>query len=349
MAPTLAGTDGADGADTPFQILALSGGGFRGLYTARILADFEQHTGRPIAHSFDLLAGTSIGGILALALAREVQAEQMVTLFERHGEAIFRPRISLKGMWRSTYTQDALRALLSENDLLGERLLGSCQHRVIVPSINYTTGSPVVFKTPHHVNFSRDWKLRLVDIALATSAAPGFFPRHTFNSSQYIDGGLFANAPGLLAMHEATHFLGASCPQVQLVSVGTMSSRFTVDPRHNRNGGTFDWGGLNPSAMPKRLFGVAISAQEQLVDNLLSHQLPEGHYHHIDDEANDQRARAIALDRADKAACEVLLGAGTERAKWCLGRPAFRDVLRYDASRPRFFHGPHAAHDGGTT
>lgn len=349
MASSTTGLADADGVGTPFHILALSGGGFRGLYTAKILADLEQHAGRPIARCFDLIAGTSIGGIIALALALEVPAERMVALFARHGEAIFKERWSLRGMWRSPYTQDALRGLLVSDDLFGNRVLGECAHRVLVPSINYTTGSPVVFKTPHHDNFSRDWQLRMVDIALATSAAPGFFPRHTFNNCQYIDGGLFANAPGLVALHEATHFLDTACPDVRLVAIGTMSSRFTVDPRRNRQGGTYDWGGLNPSVTPKRLFGVSISAQEQLVDNLLTHQLPSSQYHHIDDEAVDQRARAIALDRADAAAREVLLGAGAERAKWCLGNTAFRALLQHQAAQPTFFHGPRANFTGSET
>lgn len=336
----------AEDAGTPFHILALSGGGFRGLYTAKILADIEQHTGQHIARCFDLIAGTSIGGIVALALALEIPAERMVALFERHGEAIFKSRPSLFGMWRSTYTQDALRALLGSDDLFGDRLLGECSHRVLVPSINYTTGAPVIFKTPHHPDFFRDWQLRMVDIALATSAAPGFFPRHTFNNCQYIDGGLFANAPGLVALHEATHFLGAACPDIHLAAIGTMSSRFTVDPRRNRQGGTYDWGGMKPSTMPKRLFGVSISAQEQLVDSLLTHQLPRSQYHHIDDEAVDQRARAIALDRADAAAREVLLGTGAERAKWCLGNSTFRALLQHRAAQPTFFHGPHANFNG---
>ncbi|WP_457833194.1 patatin-like phospholipase family protein, partial [Staphylococcus aureus] len=72
-----------------FQILALSGGGYRGLFTAKVLADLEQEIGGPIAAKFDLIAGTSIGGILALAVAMEVPAEQMVSLFEKHGEKIF--------------------------------------------------------------------------------------------------------------------------------------------------------------------------------------------------------------------------------------------------------------------
>jgi patatin-like phospholipase/acyl hydrolase len=323
-----------------FRVLALSGGGFRGLYTAKILADIEQHLGEPIATRFELLAGTSIGGILALALAMEIPAERMVTLFEEHGEDIFRLRFSWFGLARSPYTQDALLSLLKSDSLFGEHLVGHCRHPLIVPSINYSSGMPVLFKTPHHPNFSRDHHHRATDVALATSAAPGYFPRHTFGSCQYIDGGLYANAPGLLAVHEAQHFLGASRDQIHVVSIGTMSSRFTVNPSRNREGGTFDWGGINPANMPKRLFGIAISAQESLADQMLRHRVVQGQYFHIDDELTDERSRAVALDKADKNAREVLLGAGSEASKRALGSPEFRELLSHRASLPVFYHGP---------
>ena len=154
------------------------------LYTARILADFEQFTGGSIASHFDLIAGTSIGGILALALAVGVKAEKMVNLFEKHGEEIFKPRFNLRNVWRSTYTLTRLASLLQATDVFGEQTLGDCQRPVIVLAINYSTGEPVVFKTRHHENFFNDQKHRLVDVALATSATPMYFPRHAFNNCQ---------------------------------------------------------------------------------------------------------------------------------------------------------------------
>lgn len=322
-----------------FQILALSGGGYRGLFTAKILADLEQHLGAPIASRFDLLAGTSIGGILAMALSLEVPAERMVRLFEQHGEDIFRSRWSLWGILRAPYTQSALRDLLADDALFGQRTLQACKHPVLVPAINYSTGNPVLFKTPHHPDLVRDWRYRLVDVALATSAAPGYFPRHSFDHCQYIDGGLFANAPGILAVHEAQHFLGCKRDQLHVVAVGTMSSRFTVNPHRNRGGGTLDWGGWNPAATPKRLFGIAISAQESLVHHLLRHRLPEGQYHHIDEDLTDERARAVALDKVDVNAQEVLLGSATQQAKGWLGKPAFRELLQHQPRPSRFYHG----------
>lgn len=322
----------------PFQVLALSGGGFRGLYTAQILARIESDIGEPIGRRFDLIAGTSIGGILALAVALEIPAQRMVDLFIEHGDAIFKRRMSLGGVLRASYSSKPLAELLERPDLFGNQLLSAALHPVIVPTINYTTGKPVLFKTAHHPTFKTDYKHRLVDVALATSAAPMYFPRHVFNSNQYVDGGLFANAPGLLALHEAEIFFACSVSQVTLVSIGTMSSKFTVDPRRNRAGGMLDWGGWFPQQTPKRLFGLAISVQESLASQMLCQRLKQEQYIHVDDDLTDERARAVALDRTNAAAREVLLGSANERAKICLGDARFQRFLQHRAATAHFFH-----------
>ena len=324
-----------------FQALALSGGGFRGLYTAKILADIEDEIGAPIASRFDLIAGTSIGGILALAVALGIPAARMVKLFEENGKKIFKRRFSMWGILRAPYSPECLKKLLSADDVFGRRTLGDCKHPVIVPAINYSTGQPQLFKTPHHPNFKRDHTFSLVDVALATSAAPAYFPRHTFNKSQYVDGGLYANAPGLLALHEAQSFLGQTAEDVHMISVGTMSSKFTADPSHNRSGGSYDWGGLHPANMPKRLFGLSISVQESLSDFMLKHRLPS-RYMHLDDVLTDQRARAVALDKADGPAQEVLIGVAAERSKVVNGQAEFQQYLKHQATPPIFLYGPNA-------
>lgn len=327
-----------------FQVLALSGGGYRGLFTARILAEIERQIEAPIGSRFDLVTGTSIGGILALAVALEIPAQKMVDLFEKHGEAIFRKRFSIRGFLRSQYSSQTLYEHLSSDDVFGQRLVGECLHPVIVPSINYTRGLPVIFKTPHHEDFKTDHRHRIVDVAMATSAAPIVFPRYVFNDCQYVDGGLFANAPGQLGVHEAYKFFGVSRSEgdVRVLSVGTMSSKFTVNPKRNRSGGTLDWGGWWPVNAPKRLFGLSISAQEAMADHMLRHQFPGGKYVHVDDVLTDERAQAVALDKADAAAREVLLGSAAEAAKDFVGSAAFKEFMEYTAASPVYHYGPRA-------
>lgn len=325
----------------PFHILALSGGGYRGLYTAKIIADIESEIDAPIGTRFDLITGTSIGGILALALALEIPAQRIVDLFVDHGEEIFKKRWSLGRYLRAPYSPEPLRRLLASKTLFGELYLGSCKHPVIVPSVNYSTGAPVMFKTSHHADFKRDHRFRIVDVAMATSAAPAYFPRHVFNNCQYVDGGLFANAPGLLGLHEAKTFFLRNNQDIRLLSVGTMSSRYTVDPSRNRDGGVLDWGGGSLIEMPRRLFGLTISAHEVLTDFMLRHQIG-ARYVHLDDVLTDERARAVGLDKADRHAREVLLSAASERSKIFIGQPEFHVLLEHSPSEPVFFHGESA-------
>jgi uncharacterized protein len=161
--------------DKPFQILALSGGGFFGLYTLTVLEALERITGDPIARRFDLLAGTSVGGIIALGLAAEIPAAEIKKVFESRGTRIFsaRPapfttletlkdlsRILFKPKYRSDHLRDAINELIP-NDLR----IGDLKHRLLIPVINLTKGRPQVFKTSHHPKFRLDLRLKVVDVA----------------------------------------------------------------------------------------------------------------------------------------------------------------------------------------
>lgn len=327
-----------------FQILSLSGGGYRGLYTATVLAELEASLGTRIARCFDLIAGTSVGGILALGLALEIPAARLAELFERHGDEIFRrQRWHLFGFAKAKYASSSLQSLLAQPHLFGDRPLASSRHRVIVPAINYSSGLPVVFKTAHHETFVTDHKRRVVDIAVATSAAPFYFRRHLLEHNQYVDGGLFANAPGLVALHEADHFLREETEhsEVHLLSIGTMSSRFTVNPQGNSAGGILDWGRGRPLAAAQRLFGMTISVQESFTDHILRHRLGGERYIVLDDVLTPDRASAVALDKTDAAAREVLIGSAKERAKHALGDARVGALLQHAAPQPRFYHGEH--------
>lgn len=325
-----------------FQILALSGGGFRGLYTATVLAELERITRQPLARSFDLIVGTSVGGILALGLALEIPADKLADLFSLHGDAIFSRQWSLWGYWRARYSTRRLKDLLKQRDMFGDRLLGECRHRLVIPTINYSTGQPVMLKTPHHQNFRTDHLLPAVDVALATSAAPFYFARHRMNQNQYIDGGLCANAPGLLGVHEAEIFLEQSVEDIRLLALGTMTSALTVNPEGNCSGGVLDWGRGSPAGAAQRLFGITISAQESLAHYMLRHRLGEERFTLLDDVLTPDRAEAVALDKTDAGAREVLIGTAKERAKHAVGTPKVQEILKHQAASARFFHGGRA-------
>ena len=167
-----------------FHILALSGGGYKGLYTAKMLANLENKVFFcPVAQKFDLIAGTSIGGILAIALALEIPAAEMVEFFIKNAKQIFSPqKASIKGLCKSKYSHTRLKCVLEE--MFGEKTVGDLKHRVVIPTINFSKGEPQVIKTRHYEKFYSDQYQKLVNVALMTSAAPIFFPIY---STEYGD------------------------------------------------------------------------------------------------------------------------------------------------------------------
>ncbi|CAG2145549.1 CBASS cGAMP-activated phospholipase [Cupriavidus plantarum] len=308
--------------EQPFQALALTGGGYRGLFTARVLQKIEEHHKKPIATCFDLVSGTSIGGIIALAAAFEIPMSRVVEVFCEDGETIFpfheKPTTIRGQVWdflrhlrRPRYAasnlRDTIAKLIPEDTLLGEAL-----HPVAIPAVNVTMGEPQVFKTRHKETWTRDCKFKVVDIALATAAAPTFFELAEVESNVYADGGLFANAPDLVAMHEAEHYFGVPKENFRLLSIGTTTRNYSIARSLGRQFGVSDW------MAGQRLFSVIISAQQQFVEQIVRHRL-EDRYLRIDHVAGDEQAGDLGLDVATEAAKKTLLGLADKHASNVMG------------------------------
>lgn len=295
--------------ETPFQALSLTGGGYRGLFTARSLQVIEEHVGVPIGQRFDLTCGTSIGGIVALAVAFEVPMKQVVEVFERYGAAIFPPhdppstkvgkgwdlwQHARKPRYSTAPLREAITKLIDKDATLND-----AKHAVAIPAVNVTQGKPQVFKTRHKEEWARDWKFKAVDVALATAAAPTFFELAELGGNLYADGGLFANAPDLLALHEAEHFFGVPTNAVRILSIGTTTKSYSVSFASGRQFGIADW------MEDQRLFSVTISAQQQFVDQLIQHKLQD-RYFRLDHEPSQEQTKDLGLDVATEAASKTL-------------------------------------------
>jgi uncharacterized protein len=309
-------------AESPFQSLALTGGGFRGLFTARVLQVVEEHIKVPIGQRFDLTCGTSIGGIVALAVAFEVPMKKVVEVFQAEGLNIFpsrEPPTSAIGKGfdlykhksKPRYPSAPLRAAITK--LIPEKtILGDALHAVAIPAVNVTQGCPQVFKTRHRAEWNRDWKLRAVDVALATSAAPTFFELAEVDGNLYADGGLFANAPDLVAIHEAEHFFGVALEAQRLLSVGTTTKSYSVSFGAGRQFGIADW------MEDQRLFSVTISSQQQFVDQLVAHRMGE-RYFRVDHEPSQEQAKDLGLDVATEVAKKTLIALASKATTDVLG------------------------------
>jgi predicted acylesterase/phospholipase RssA len=306
----------------PFQSLALTGGGFRGLFTARALQVIEDHTRAPIGNLFDLTCGTSIGGIVALASAFEVPMCKVVTVFQAEGSSIFPPHIPptsaigkfvdlIRHKSRPRYSTEPLRSAIIQ--LIGkDATLGDALHPVAIPAVNVTQGRPQVFKTRHKLEWNRDWKLKAVDVALATAAAPTFFELAEVDGNLYADGGLFANAPDLVAIHEAEHFFGVPVEAQRLLSVGTTTKSYSVSFGAGRQFGISDW------MEDQRLFSVTISSQQQFIDQIVAHRLGD-RYFRLDYEPSQEQAKDLGLDVATDEAKKTLIALASKATTDVLG------------------------------
>jgi patatin-like phospholipase/acyl hydrolase len=271
----MSGTDDPTGE---YRILSLSGGGFLGLYTAGVLQGLEARAGRPLARCFDLVAGTSVGGVLALALAFELPAAHMVRLFERHGPRVFSRRPMPHGavgrlldLSRSVlgpkYSGEPLREALAAE--FGTRTLADALHPLVIPAVDVQSCRTKVFKTPHAPASRGDERLAAVDVAMAACAAPAYFPAVRVGGRRYADGGLFAVAPDLLALHEAEHFVGVPPTSIRMLSVGTAASHYR--PLHDVDADAGAVGWLSEG----RLVMTMISSQQQHVQAMAEDRLAE--------------------------------------------------------------------------
>jgi patatin-like phospholipase/acyl hydrolase len=308
--------------EQPFQALALTGGGFRGLFAAQALQCMEEHIDHPVGRHFDLTCGTSIGGIVALAVAFEVPMKKVVEIFTNLGPTIFPLHTAPEGKWQigadlfkhrnkprylSASLREAISSLIPEDTILGDAL-----HPVAIPAVNVTEGRPQVFKTRHKPEWHRDWKLKVIDVALATSAAPTFFELAEVSGSLYSDGGLFANAPDLIAFHEAEHYFDVPVDAVRILSIGTTTKSYSISFNAGREFGVADW------MQEARLFSVMISAQQQFVDQLMAHRL-EDRYLRLDKEPSQEQASDLGLDIATPVAIQTLKALATKATTDLIG------------------------------
>ena len=340
---------------SPFHVLCLSGGGVRGVHSARILEIMEEHLGEPVARRFDLVCGTSIGGILALALALELPASMLCKLMtEKRKEIFCRPLFRrLTSSWSARHSVQPLRNVLT--GILGDATLGDLFHPVVIPAVDASAGSAVMFKTPHHRSLKIDYQRRVVDVALATAAAPTYFPVFRAPDARlYVDGGLVANHPGLCGLHEAELFFGRQTSDVHILAIGTASVGRNIRSRGgsvwNKLGAVpglrkpvaataLDLGGLR---WGPRLFDLTISAQEAFVHNLLRHRCGD-RYTMLDSQIDTERSRDIErLNATSQAAVETLLAAAAKTGQEFVGNPKFDVIAAHEPGSVRFFYGTHS-------
>ena len=261
--------------DRKFRILCLDGGGIRGIFPAAILAGLEERflSGSSIARYFDLVTGTSTGGILALGLASGLTGLDMLKLYVDRGHEVFPPGPSgvagrLWRWWRdkalyvsTRYDREGLERLLQST--LGDRLFGDAANRLCIPAFEGRHSEVYVFKTPHHPDYRTDRHERMAKVALATAAAPAFFRPLPDNGYVFVDGGVWANNPVMLGIIEALTCFDVEREQIEVLTLGCGDDPYVVSPGQLRGGGLFAWKDIIYAAM--RLQSLAATNQARLL------------------------------------------------------------------------------------
>ena len=229
-----------------FRIMSLDGGGIKGTFTVALLAELEKMTGKNLVQYFDLITGTSTGGIIALALGLGIPLGDVLQFYVMRGPRIFpctgihrRILTAIRHALCPKYSHDVLRNCFAE--VFGVRKLGESKCRLVIPSYDIVSGGVHLFKTAHHEKFRQDYLVDAVDVAMATAAAPTYFAAYSRNNGlRLVDGGVWANCPAAVGIIEAIGYLRRSPTEIDLLSVGTTASPYDV-PRGQGNGGWLLW------------------------------------------------------------------------------------------------------------
>lgn len=263
----------------PFKVLSIDGGGIKGLYSSRILDYFEEYFDCSLADTFDMVCGTSTGGLIALGVSQGIPVSKITSLYKNKGHLIFprqpkvlrwlkrntfiklEKRFLQQLFWFGKYSAEPLKHELTE--LFGEKTIGESLVHLCIPSYSITKGHPRVFKNDHH-NLNCDNSVPYVDVALATSAAPTYLPIHSIkclDNEQFIDGGVWANNPTHIGYLDALKFFINSqdgYDGIEILSIASISHHKAQNTNWRKNRSFKGWGG--------KLFEVMMNGQSKGVD-----------------------------------------------------------------------------------
>ena len=332
----------------PYRVLSLDGGGMRGLYTASVLQSLVNRFSRPdsrnkdIGKGFDLIAGTSTGGILACGLAAGIPINRIVELYSKKGNRIFTDPFPskkvLKKLWwvfkNSRKAVNSNKTLTQElqdifhNKTMGqvynERQIGLC-----VTAVNLIDHSPRIFKTPHDPSKNMDNNRRLTDICLASSAAPILFPiahipdpERSGIYEDFVDGGLWSNNPILVALVEAI-VCSRKNQKIEIISIGTCAPPTGQTISDNSiNRGLFGW---KFGISPMELSMDAQSKSSHFISDFLCAQLKKlgkdiTIYRLKQKAPSTEQIKFLSMNQADEQTCSMLIKWGKKDGEEVYGK-----------------------------
>lgn len=299
------------------RILSIDGGGIRGVFPAQILASIEDEIGEGNIHKhFDLICGTSTGGIIALALSLGIPAREILNLYRNNASTIFgskRRNFFKYASYNNKPLEDLLKEIFNKYhiDDSDPRVIDA-QVKLLIPTYSLVDGKTQILKTPHSTDLLIDKHIPMYMVGMATSAAPTYFNAYsnTFRKqdsnsiehfSNKVDGGVYANNPALLGVIEAQTRLESELSDIELFSIGTGHKKFT-DTKHRKRWPLAYW------IMKKRLIDLFMQSQAQITHNTISVLKKFNDdfiYHRIDTEYDNNFN--LQMDDTDKNKLDKLM------------------------------------------
>lgn len=314
-----------------FKILSIDGGGIKGLYSSRILERFESTFDCRIADYFDLVCGTSTGGLIALGISLNIPVREISEFYFTKGKKIFSRRDARLSLFkqiflRGKYDGKGLKQALLE--IFGNRVLADSNCLLCIPAFSLTDGRPFIFKHDHHEgSLSRDNETKYVDVALATSAAPTYFPivsLSAYEHKQFIDGGVCANNPTLIGVMEALRYFVGKEKQFQKLMVMSVASLEPTSGRRlysERRRSVLDWNKDLITTFAEGQSGLT----SYMVDTLARHCDNPFDYVRIPGiSLSSEQSKIISMDNPSDEALRLMAQMGNDQALLSIKKPEVR-------------------------
>lgn len=199
-------------------VLANDGGGMRSVMTAYILSVIEKEVGFPLHKCFDLVVGTSGGSIVSAGIASGYSGDDLVKIMFDEGKHIFARNLATRvesagGFIGGKYESSNLEGVL--RNYYGVDGMKHLHVPMLVTTYNWTDGKPKMFKS------RVDQDVPTYKAVAASAAAPTYFDPIWINGKQYVDGGVVASNPALIAFAEIKTMFQVEAKDITLCSFGT--------------------------------------------------------------------------------------------------------------------------------
>lgn len=285
------------GAKRKFKILALDGGGIRGVITARILKEIEAQVQKPLNQYFDLIAGTSTGSIVAAGLVTGMSPDQLIGIYQKEGGKIFQPswqRNLMKWLRGPKYSNQGLIEVLQshlQHKEFGEIQFGHLsqlsQAKLLILAYD-TLFRNTTFFVSHLPEAQQRWyyDAKLWEVCASSAAAPTFFPPYEFKWREdpknadgdewkfpHVDGGVAANDPALAALGHVLGIEKQKLEDIAILSVGTGKTTEPLEYKQVQNWGMLSWA----SHIPDVFMGGQLQISADLCDQILTSGNPDGY------------------------------------------------------------------------